>query len=673
MPTQKSVKNPIISKDAYTTLVTFFFSAAIVTWGTLIIGYVPFTTDKIEWISNEPLNIIIGGVLYGGVLICVFWVYIEKIIPKYVPRNVWILVIDLVALTFMTGAAGTWKMEMPFVCLASVTIFIMTIRFSVALWQEKGGLRIFFANLTKDLLVQLVILYIFYFVLLVIVIIVTRHYQPSIYTALKSGNYDTSAFYPEEFKPPFTVKNLCDKIEIKPNMQAQINTLDWLNELLRKPDFFDNLKKEFPKKIFSNNIVDLIDKTDSYRDKNFSNLKKTEQSAITKLNRLLLEETYPEVTPKSINFSIRLYGVVIFGMFVGLVLTFCNTLSHTTNEKGEIVENFGISNEKIVPSLCPAYYKIPENAFANVAACVFKGQHSFHHLVDNCQDSHPPRLPYHFSRVHAQRDVETQAFIMAYHAVDNKEIELRSMWVYLAHWFDDLFDDYYAETIANMSLEPSFAITDVLNQLDPKLKTLWDNALVYTKNSSSFRNEELLELGMKRLILGGPMFSSRCIRKRSIFLDIHKQLIMDNLTDDYGIKIIIREIDKLKESELTSRYLAYTAKVVVEIWDSFAVGADFNLSMLMNFFYAPGLYYHDSELEHKQDENSADAEESVLVVERILNKITSLIKGLPEEKRKLAVRPVPLFVECFKPILSKFRLLQLYEAFLNDQKIKNVL
>jgi hypothetical protein len=121
-----------------------------------------------------------------------------------------------------------------------------------------------------------------------------------------------SYFSVDEFKQPLTIEKLCKAINddnytippIKPN----INTIEWLNDFLSIPDFYDILHSKKPNISFAkNNIVVLADKTKGYRNKSLSNLNNDEKINIRRLNRLLLEETYSQETPK----SHHIYGVLL--------------------------------------------------------------------------------------------------------------------------------------------------------------------------------------------------------------------------------------------------------------------------------------------------------------------------------------------------------------------------
>lgn len=112
-------------------------------------------------------------------------------------------------------------------------------------------------------------------------------------------------FSENEFKPPFDIEKLCkvindDKYDISLK-NVPFNTISWLNELLQLPNFYDILdsKKRISSVSKDINIKDLDYKTKGYRNKQFPSLNQVDQRNIIRLNRLLLEETYPQATPRS--------------------------------------------------------------------------------------------------------------------------------------------------------------------------------------------------------------------------------------------------------------------------------------------------------------------------------------------------------------------------------------
>jgi len=116
---------------------------------------------------------------------------------------------------------------------------------------------------------------------------------------LKEGSSD---FCVSEFKPPMTIRNLCKAINKDRYNIPKGNTIFWLNGLLKAPDFYDILRIKKDETSFSKGIIVLIEETNSYRKNvNFQSLSADKQNNIKRLNRLLLEEFYPLVTPKSYN------------------------------------------------------------------------------------------------------------------------------------------------------------------------------------------------------------------------------------------------------------------------------------------------------------------------------------------------------------------------------------
>ncbi len=111
-------------------------------------------------------------------------------------------------------------------------------------------------------------------------------------------------FQEDEFVPPLTIEILCNEISKKlfrVTVQEPINTIARLNELLMIPNLYDTLLVKRPGVGFPKSINDLVDKTKGYRNKDFHNLSTDEQRYIKRLNRLLLEEIYPNESPKGLN------------------------------------------------------------------------------------------------------------------------------------------------------------------------------------------------------------------------------------------------------------------------------------------------------------------------------------------------------------------------------------
>lgn len=73
--------SPIISREAYRIFVCFIFGAGMTFWGKTLIKSEP------QNIFNEDLRIIISGFLYGAVLVCIFWTYLEILTNRFVPNS----------------------------------------------------------------------------------------------------------------------------------------------------------------------------------------------------------------------------------------------------------------------------------------------------------------------------------------------------------------------------------------------------------------------------------------------------------------------------------------------------------------------------------------------------------------------------------------------------------
>ena len=121
--------------------------------------------------------------------------------------------------------------------------------------------------------------------------------------------HSTINFSKSQFRFQLTIDDLCEEISKDvvniPSLKARNNNIDWLNELLKVPDFYDILCKTKPRNSYSEKVMKLENKTRKYRKKNFSYLSEERQFNIKKLNRLLLEETYPQATPKNQKYKQR--------------------------------------------------------------------------------------------------------------------------------------------------------------------------------------------------------------------------------------------------------------------------------------------------------------------------------------------------------------------------------
>ena len=84
-----TLKTPIISREAYRAFISFMFAAAMVAWGITLLDLksiigITDIGNTVKNVSNDfainfPPNwlLLIGGILYGCVLICFYWVYTQ--------------------------------------------------------------------------------------------------------------------------------------------------------------------------------------------------------------------------------------------------------------------------------------------------------------------------------------------------------------------------------------------------------------------------------------------------------------------------------------------------------------------------------------------------------------------------------------------------------------------
>lgn len=116
-----------------------------------------------------------------------------------------------------------------------------------------------------------------------------------------SLSYTQDDFYEEEFVPPLTREKLCNEIKqrlFQVPLRETFNTIGWLNEVLTIINLKDVFVPTNPGHIYSEEIRKLTDELHCGDKTEHLN---NEQSRKTKrLNRLLLEENFPNETPRSL-------------------------------------------------------------------------------------------------------------------------------------------------------------------------------------------------------------------------------------------------------------------------------------------------------------------------------------------------------------------------------------
>ena len=110
-------------------------------------------------------------------------------------------------------------------------------------------------------------------------------------------------FKEREFTGPYNIKSLAQAMEADDyeiETSSPKGSLKWLNEILRAPNLYDVWRGKNKNVILTEEMKRLIRETNGYRDKPFSKLTRQQQLKIIRLNRLLIEATYPLLAPKSI-------------------------------------------------------------------------------------------------------------------------------------------------------------------------------------------------------------------------------------------------------------------------------------------------------------------------------------------------------------------------------------
>lgn len=108
-------------------------------------------------------------------------------------------------------------------------------------------------------------------------------------------------FSPEEFQVRQSARKLYKAVKKDfPGFLADIKEpIPWLNTLLKGVSLHEHFLKIQPKSSYSEIITELIKMVKAYSNKPYDELKDIEKESLKRLNRLLIEETYPLLTPKN--------------------------------------------------------------------------------------------------------------------------------------------------------------------------------------------------------------------------------------------------------------------------------------------------------------------------------------------------------------------------------------
>ncbi len=129
-----------------------------------------------------------------------------------------------------------------------------------------------------------------------------QNYYDRSFTKTLDGSIATIDFTAEEFKGDFTVEKLCRAIKadgFRLSLKAPENTLIWLNEILKVPDFFDKVLEKKEIIMYTPEAKKFVHLTSRYRSKSFETSSEEEQGNIKRLNRLMIENVYSQESPKA--------------------------------------------------------------------------------------------------------------------------------------------------------------------------------------------------------------------------------------------------------------------------------------------------------------------------------------------------------------------------------------
>ena len=129
-----------------------------------------------------------------------------------------------------------------------------------------------------------------------------RNLYDESFTKMLDGSIASIDFVAKEFQGSFTVDKLYRAVKADGyniSVNAPENTLEYLNGILKVPNFFDKVLDKKEIFMYTPEIKAFVHLTNRYRSKNFQNLSADEQNNIKRLNRLVIENLYAQEAPKA--------------------------------------------------------------------------------------------------------------------------------------------------------------------------------------------------------------------------------------------------------------------------------------------------------------------------------------------------------------------------------------
>ncbi|MGA3207380.1 MAG: hypothetical protein ABSE05_06110 [Syntrophales bacterium] len=122
------------------------------------------------------------------------------------------------------------------------------------------------------------------------------------FTKVLDGSIVSIDFVAKEFQGSLTADKLYRAVKADGyniSVNAPENTLEYLNGILKIPNFFDKVLEKKEIFMYTPEIKEIVHLTSRYRSKNFQNLSEDEQNNIKRLNRLVIESLYAQEAPKA--------------------------------------------------------------------------------------------------------------------------------------------------------------------------------------------------------------------------------------------------------------------------------------------------------------------------------------------------------------------------------------
>lgn len=302
--------------------------------------------------------------------------------------------------------------------------------------------------------------------------------------------------------------------------------------------------------------------------------------------------------------------------------------------------------------LIPAYWAIDPQLAARVIQGVRDGEETFLRLIKTLNKNAKAGqiLRHHQSGVHSYVDVETQAFIVCLSAPEPRDMKWYSLWVYLAHWLDDIIDSKGGGRVELSDLvgESALPVEELLNRIHPSAKEAWILAVSQTSQSCPNWKQEYAARGVERLVMSALMNAvTRRREDRAEARVIYRRQLLDQVKPDDA-----PESHELL-CQMTADELAMTSKVTFDFWEAFRSPADDVYCLLLSILYSPGLALHDHRKEEEAGEISSDPiVEARALLDKRKNALAAALRKRDPERARSTASVARVYELVFKDVLA---------------------